>query len=329
MKDKLFNKLCTLTKDNLKKYLVKKLNMQSGDGYCFRQGTFPVLLTAHMDTVHKKQANNVIYTTRKDGNVIATSPDGIGGDDRCGVYMILKILEKVDCSVLFCEDEEVGSVGAKKFITTDLCKQLKDEKKFKYIIELDRANANDAVFYEDDNDEFHNFVTKEFYKKRWGTWSDICTLSPALEISSVNLSCGYYLPHTTNEYVIMQEMYKSIKETIKLLNRTDVTKEPFKFIRAYSYYSSMYNYYGDYYDDYDFERHGVYNGKYKTAKLKNMEEKNDKKPNKKCCLSVKLWGVLGEKTIITWGDSEADVWYKFFINNSSICYDDIIDYRLY
>lgn len=242
--------------------------------------------------------------------------------------MILKILEKVDCSVLFCEDEEVGSVGAKKFITTDLCKQLKDEKKFKYIIELDRANANDAVFYEDDNDEFHNFVTKEFYKKRWGTWSDIRTLSPALEISSVNLSCGYYLPHTTNEYVVMQEMYKSIKETIKLLNRTDVTKEPFKFIRAYSYYSNMYNYY-DYYDDYDFVSHGVYNGKYKTAKLKNMEEKNDKKPNKKCCLSVKLWGVLGEKTIITWGDSEADVWYKFFINNSSICYDDIIDYRLY
>ena len=122
MKDKLFNKLCTMPQRGLKEYLIKRLNMQSGDGYCFKQGTFPVLLTAHMDTVHKKQVSNIKYYTDKvSGKIIATSSVGIGGDDRCGIYMALKILDKVNCSVLFCEDEEIGSVGAKKFVATELC----------------------------------------------------------------------------------------------------------------------------------------------------------------------------------------------------------------
>ena len=46
---------------------------------------------------------------------VAMSPQGIGGDDRCGVWMILQILRTANCHVLFCEDEEVGCVGAKKF----------------------------------------------------------------------------------------------------------------------------------------------------------------------------------------------------------------------
>lgn len=64
------------------------------------------------------------------------------------------------------------------------------ELEFNYIIEFDRANANDAVFYECANDEFEAFITKEFYKTNFGSYSDICEVAPALGCAAVNLSCG-------------------------------------------------------------------------------------------------------------------------------------------
>ena len=313
-----------MTQNKLKDYLVKRLNMQSGDGYCFKEGTFPVLITAHMDTVHKRQVHNVTYY-KFDGKMVATSPVGIGGDDRCGIYMALKILEKVDCSVLFCEDEESGSIGAKKFVKSELCKSLKG--KFKYIIELDRANSNDAVFYEDDNKEFHDFVTKEFFKKAYGTWSDICTLSPALDISSVNLSCGYYKAHTTNEYVVMQEMYKSIEKTIKLLERTDTAKEPFKYIESVGYYGALSRLYGHSYFDNDYYDSYLYHPLKEFANTSNSQQ-NDVKVDDKTsdcgvCLNVEIITVDGEKIIASYGDTEAEAWCNFFIDNPSICYNDV------
>ena len=43
-------------------------------------------------------------------------PDGIGGDDRCGVFNILDILSQGYLPhVIFSWNEEIGGVGATKF----------------------------------------------------------------------------------------------------------------------------------------------------------------------------------------------------------------------
>jgi len=306
-----FEKICKMKQHELKNHLKQRLNMQSGDGWLFKEGTFPVLLTAHMDTVHKEQCKEINYFKTQDKTVI-NSPVGIGGDDRCGIYMILRILEKVNCSVLFCEDEEIGSVGAKKFVKTDLCESLKG--KFKYIIELDRMNDKDAVFYEDANEDFHKFVTEEFWKESWGSWSDICTLSPALEISSVNLSCGYYNQHTTKEYVVLEEMERSITETIKLLNRTDVNADPFKFEeQTYGLHNySLYDY--SWYDDYSYS-HQV------SAKSSLIED--DDEP---MYLEVTT---LDNKYYVTAGTSIEECWMNLFMENPELCYGELIDYYFY
>ena len=299
-KNKLFEKLCYFTQPELKNYLVQKLGMEKGDGWCYRQGTFPVLLTAHMDTVHKVQCKKVKYWINKNEQTVVTSDVGIGGDDRCGIYMILKILEKVDCFVLFCEDEEIGSVGARKFIKTDLCKNLKG--KFKYIIELDRAHDRDAVFYDDDNKEFHKFITKEFWKEDYGSFSDICVLSPEMGISSVNLSCGYYGAHTTSESVILDELERSIEETIKLLDRTDVNAEPYEYEEMRYSYSAYDNWYS------------LYDG---VPKKKLFDEK---------ILEV----LLSDGTYLnTAGDSCEECWMNFFMENRTVCFMDICDYYFY
>lgn len=253
-----FEKICKMSQAGLKNYVKQKLQkthhtVLSRDGYVYAQGKFPVLLMAHMDTVHEKLPDLIVYSKK---NNKVSSPNGIGGDDRCGVYMILKVLEKFNCSVLFCEDEEIGCVGARKFAESELARELE----FNYIIEFDRANANDAVFYECANDEFEAFITKEFYKTNFGSYSDICEIAPALGCAAVNLSCGYYAAHTKNEYVILSEMERSIKEACKILERT-TEADKFEYVEAPSRYGSLYNF-NNYADSYSYEDVGYDYGYY-------------------------------------------------------------------
>lgn len=241
--NKEFEKICRMSQKSLKnhvKQMLKKTHdeVTVADGYVYAQGIFPVLLVAHLDTVHEKLPNMIVYDQTQD---IISSPNGIGGDDRAGVYMIFEILKLFNCSVLFCEDEEIGGIGAGKFAKSELASELH----FNYIMEFDRANANDAVFYSCANDEFEKFITKDFYKTNYGTYSDICDVAPALGCAAVNLSCGYYKAHTKDEYVVLSEMENSIRAACDILARTS-HNDKFEYVEDESVYDNWtgYGYYG-------------------------------------------------------------------------------------
>lgn len=245
--NKEFEKICRMSQKSLKNHVKQRLQVTHGkaiveDGFVYAQGKFPVLLVAHMDTVHKNLPNLIVYDDTGD---IISSPQGIGGDDRCGVYMIFEILKRFNCSVLFTEDEEMGGIGADKFAKSDLLEELD----FNYIIEFDRANANDAVFYSCANDEFEAFITQDFYKTNYGSYSDICDVAPALGCAAVNLSCGYHNAHTTSEYVVFSEMEASIEAACAILERT-TESDKFEYVEdmssGYGYYGSNYSYSGGY-----------------------------------------------------------------------------------
>jgi hypothetical protein len=224
----------------------------SDDGYVFAQGKMPVLLVAHLDTVHK-QLPQIVYYDEK--TQIISSPEGIGGDDRCGVYMVLEVIKRYNCSVLFCEDEEIGAVGAKKFTKSIDAKDLE----WNYIIEFDRRGSDDAVFYDCDNPKFEDFITESFYKSSFGSFSDISVLAPFFKCAAVNLSCGYYKAHTVDEYVVFPEMVNSIHAACSILERT-TEEDKFEYIeakhsyRGYSSYDDFFGYvddgYGEYYIEY-------------------------------------------------------------------------------
>lgn len=235
------------TEEELKAYVAEQLKERYkevivGNGFVFAKGSMPVLLVAHLDTVHEETPKTFIYSTK--GNVIS-SPQGIGGDDRNGVFSVLEVSKRYDCSVLFCEQEEVGGIGADKFIATELARELS----FNYIIEFDRKGSKDAVFYDCDNPEFTEFITKDFYEEAYGTFSDISILAPFFGCAAVNLSCGYYKAHTTEEYVVVSEMVNSINAACDILART-TDDDKFEYIEAV--YKSYYRdgAYGWYDDDY-------------------------------------------------------------------------------
>jgi len=230
-------------KHKLKKEIRKMgYQTQSGEGYLYGIGEIPILLVAHLDTVHKEKVKIICYS--KDGKIM--SPQGIGGDDRCGVYMILKVIEELKCHVLFCEDEEIGMVGAGKF-----CKSgIKPEVNF--IIELDRMGANDAVFYDCDNPDFTDHITSFGFQEEWGSFSDISEIAPYLGVAAVNISSGYYNAHTKHEYVDMNDVKRNI-EKVKNIIRSE-NGAFYEYIEC-RYYSKYYDIKDDflkssYYDEY-------------------------------------------------------------------------------
>ncbi len=254
---KTFLKIVRMKQAELKEYLRKVLaeyyaEVVSGDGFLYAKGTMPVCLTAHMDTVHPTPVRDFYgYYDRKEKRNVISSPQGIGGDDRCGVYMILAILKKTNFrpTILFCEDEEVGGVGSSKFLKTVFAKELDN---MKFFIELDRGNGKDLVFYDDENTEFHKWCEQiTGYKWNWGTFSDISHLCPNAGVSGVNISCGYYNAHKVDEYVVLEEMVDGINAAIKLLNASKEV-EQFEYIESFLYrYGYGYGKTSSLYDMYD------------------------------------------------------------------------------
>lgn len=211
---KKFVDICKMTQSEVKSYMEKYLvsqnyKVENEDGFLYAKGDIPVLLVAHMDTVHRSLPTVI----RKDDGKIS-SPQGIGGDDRCGIFIIMNIIKDIHCSVVLCEDEEIGGVGARKFTKS----QFINELGVNYIIEFDRAHATDAVFYSCDNKDFTDFVTDiTGFKVAQGSFSDISVIAPAAKIAAVNLSCGYYNAHSTSEYVVYDEMMDTIAAAKELI----------------------------------------------------------------------------------------------------------------
>lgn len=224
-----FERIFTLPEESLKRALHLQLKkhgykaIHNKEKFLYAEGDAPYMLVAHLDTVHKELPSIICYS--RDGNYMM-SPQGIGGDDRCGVYIILSLLATLQFKphIVFTMEEEKGGVGAKEFVS-----YMKDigTPDLKYIIEYDRKGNKDCVFYQCDNSKFVKFVESFGFKEARGTFSDISVIAPAFETAAVNLSSGYYNPHTCHEYVCISDMKNVIATSIKMLN-TD--SEKFKYI---------------------------------------------------------------------------------------------------
>ena len=246
---RLFEAIVKMTQPQLKRWLKKRyidkdFEIVDEPGFLLlkpKHNPAPILLTAHMDTVHEKAVRHILVEKHV-GKTILSSSQGIGGDDRCGIYIITKILDEgMKPYVVFCEDEEIGCVGAKKFSKTDHAKDLQD--KVKFIVELDRRNATDIVFYDCDNPDFTKYIENVTgYIEAIGSYSDICEIAPKIKVAAVNLSCGYYQEHTLQHYVVWEEMHNTLQVTKKLIKSAKK-----KTTKTYEYMENEYYGLGKYY----------------------------------------------------------------------------------
>ena len=232
---KTFEQLCGLTQKAMHKTLSTYLKSKykrvvSTKDYIYAIGDIPIALVAHMDTVFTRPARDIFYDRQK--NVI-WSPEGLGADDRAGIFAIIQIIRKgLRPHIIFTTDEEKGCLGADKL--GRLACPFDD---LRYIIQLDRRGADDCVFYDCDNDDFVKYVEQFGFVEAIGSFTDICSLCPPWKVAGVNLSIGYRDEHSISEVLFVGQMFNTIEKVCRMLQKESIPK--FEYIPMV--YSGMKN----------------------------------------------------------------------------------------
>ena len=106
---RLFERLVSLTQKGLHQAMAQYLKEKYEKvivtkDYIVAIGDIPIALVAHMDTVFKNPVADLYYDQRKG---VLWSPQGLGADDRAGIFAILKIIQSgLRPAIIFTTDEE-------------------------------------------------------------------------------------------------------------------------------------------------------------------------------------------------------------------------------
>lgn len=226
-------------------------------------------IVAHMDTVHNIVANTSIYMNGN--NIFAMNTDtvsqiGIGGDDKVGIWAVLELLKiNKKFNAVFFSNEEIGAIGSSN-IDLDIFKNAS------WLLELDRKGKSDFICEYISSKEFKNDL-KEVYESydynsetTKNTVTDVSRLSDRnVGVSCVNISCGYYNPHSDKEYIVFDEAMESMKMTNELIDKFGDKK--YAFIKekvtysnvntniGYGYGYTQNNIRSSYMDDYYYEQY--------------------------------------------------------------------------
>lgn len=212
---KLFTQLVSLSQKGMYKSMRKFLESKydkiiAKKEYLVAVGDIPIALVAHMDTVYKYPVSEIYYDRDK---TVIWSPDGLGADDRAGIFAIIKILQScLRPSVILTTDEEIGGVGA-----SELAKKECPIPNLKYMIELDRQGEDDCVFYDCYCPEFFDYIENFGFKTQIGSFSDISFLMGVWNICGVNLSIGYKYEHSESEMLNTTHLYETIEKVKTML----------------------------------------------------------------------------------------------------------------
>ena len=161
-----FEQICKLKQNGvltmMRQFLVRQYgrgNVIINPAYIIATGEIPVALVAHADTVFKVPPSLFFYD--QEANVM-WSPDGMGADDRAGIFSMIKIINSgLKPHIIITTDEESGCIGANKLVT-----KYNDHpfNELKFIIQLDRRGTEDSVYYDCANPEFEKFINTFLYQ---------------------------------------------------------------------------------------------------------------------------------------------------------------------
>lgn len=199
----------------LKKYLKDKgyKKIISNELYIIAEGVLPVCLCAHVDTVFNAPPTNIYYDKEQ---TTLWSPQGLGADDRAGIYIIIELLERgYRPSIILTDLEEQGGIGSNAL--TERFPHC-PFKNCKALIQLDRKGKNEAVYYDCEVPEFEELITSYGFETDIGTFTDISILMPAWQIVGVNLSVGYLNEHNLIETLNLSHTYLTIDKVEKMLS---------------------------------------------------------------------------------------------------------------
>ena len=252
---------------------------------------FPTMV-CHIDTVHDINYNAKALVTCN--HIISIDTEtfervGTGGDDKVGIYITLECLRKFDnFKAVFFLDEEHGCLGSR-------------ECNFKYfndssfVLQCDRRGSKDFVnniagfkLFGDSTQELIQ-PTLDKYKRviTTGGMTDVQQIANKTNIACANMSCGYYDPHTDNEYISIQDVNDTLNLCIDLFTITEFSQQT---VNAPRYTAPHYDYANvnrwTYLSNYEYNASYYNSNKYKSFQT-NEDESIDLTTNKVCCPDCK------------------------------------------
>lgn len=211
-----------------------------------------VLLSAHLDQVATN--GKAFYFYKVDNNILAYNDKwqrtSLGADDKNGVWIILKLLEKgYKFDFIISECEEIGGDGIKK---VEPYLNISDAA---YCLVLDRRGNTDILNKGSGTTycEALAFNLKNYlggYTVTTGSVSDTQTICKYME--SVNMSVAYFNPHLATEYTDFSRLEEILADVEEVVNGSFIhypaQPSDYKTKNVYDYnkyYNSSY-YRGDY-----------------------------------------------------------------------------------
>lgn len=234
-------------------YVRKDLNLcyeydEHGNIYIFPTGKKDIpmpCMVAHMDTVHdivpgakvitevevarpytktteieyddRTEFIKTVFKGEKETRI--SSPTGIGGDDKCGIYAALMVAKEMEIKILFTVEEEAGGLGAEE-VDFDIHPL--------YFLEVDRKGSDDIVVESRTTLADGDFRKKleeigiefGFELSETGSFTDVDALH-VYDVQACNISAGYYNAHQKTEYIVFEELQNTIAFCKSFISRVD------------------------------------------------------------------------------------------------------------
>lgn len=174
--------------------------------------TYPCIV-AHLDQVQRNHPRDFRAIETRDiifgYSAKEHSICGLGADDKNGITICFEAIKKYDCmKVVFFREEETGCRGSQNCMMSFF-------EDCRYVIQCDRRGNSDLItnigcsdlcsekFIQDIDPE------KWGYKEETGMMTDVEVLKErGLSVSAINMSCGYYNPHTDEEITVKRDLEK-------------------------------------------------------------------------------------------------------------------------
>jgi tripeptide aminopeptidase len=184
-------------------------------------------LVAHTDTYHEIRAAGHYQVVEEQGVFTAFDPVddeqvGVGGDDKVGIFIALHYLNHLPAmkAALFC-DEEVGCQGAKRArleFFADAAFALECDRKGN--ADFVRVASGEPLYGSDFSDALAPILDAHGYAEVEGLTTDVRQLKlDGLSIAAANMSCGYYNPHSPDEYIVLNDVWRCVSLVGTIIER--------------------------------------------------------------------------------------------------------------
>lgn len=234
-------------------YRDEMLNIYATKGVLDEGEHYPMFM-AHTDTVHSLVNEIVVVETKRskpntfgmkfddteydvlEGNTTDGLPTGIGGDDKCGVFICLELLKDLPkLKVGFFVSEETGCHGSSKCDPHFL-------SDIGYAIQYDAPG--DGLITEicsginlfDANGDFIERTLPIFEEvmgvkplRQSHPYTDVSQIKKKTDVSCINFSCGYYNMHKPEEFIVLDDVDRAYELGLRMVEEFGYNKSVFEY----------------------------------------------------------------------------------------------------